>query len=150
MIPSCVQSGPGIGGGFHTCFSGGRAQVASLITVGEVFRCLVARTIAQQLVPAVEEAIAPFQYALTTRSGCECVAHAVQALIDIDVDGRATILSIDGIGVFDLVSRGAMLEGLRTLDGGDAALHFVKQFCGSPSRYIWEDEEEVNHDIVQG
>ena len=90
------------------------------ITVGEVFRRLVARTIAQQLAPAVQEATAPFQYALTTRSGCECVAHAVQALID--VDGRATILSIDGIGAFDLVSRGAMLEGLRTLDGGDAAL----------------------------
>ena len=29
------------------------------------------RTIAQQLAPAVEEATAPFQYALTTRSGCE-------------------------------------------------------------------------------
>ena len=92
------------------------------ITVGEVFRRLVARTIDQQLALAVEEATAPFQYALTTRSGCECVAHAVQALTD--VDGRATILSIDGIGAFDLVSRGAMLEGLRTLDGGDAALPF--------------------------
>ena len=70
-------------------------------------------------------ATAPIQFALTTRSGCECVAHAVQALID--VDGRATILSIDGIGAFHLVSRGAMLEGLRTLDGSDA-LPFVKQF----------------------
>ena len=118
------------------------------ITVGEVFRRLVSRTIAQQLAPAVEEAISPFQHALTTRSGCECVAHAVPALTD--VDGRATILSIDGIGAFDLVSRGAMLEGLRTLDGGDAAFPFVKQFHGSPSRYIWEDEERVNHDILQG
>ena len=62
---------------------------------------------------------------------------------------RATILSI-GIGAFDLVSRGAMLEGLRTLYGGDAAFPFVKQFYGSPSKYIWEDEERVNHDVVQG
>ena len=75
------------------------------ITVGEVFRRLVSLTIAQQLAPAVEEATSPFQYALTTRSGCECVAHAVQSLTD--VDGRATILSIDGIGAFDLVSRGS-------------------------------------------
>ena len=54
------------------------------ITVGEVFRRLVARTITQQLAPAMEEATAPFQCALTTRSGCECVAHAVQVLIDVD------------------------------------------------------------------
>ena len=105
------------------------------ITVGEFFRRLVSRTIAQQLAPAVEEATSPFQYALTTRSGCECVAHA---------DGRSTILSIDGIDTLDLVSRGAMLEGLRTLDGGDAALPFVNQFYGSAIRYIWEDEEGVN------
>ena len=109
------------------------------ITVGEVFGRLVSRTIAQQLAPAVEEATALFQYALTTRSGCEFVAHAVHALTD--VDGRMTILSIDGVGGFDLVSRGAMLECFRTLDGGDAALLFVKQFCDSPSKYILEDEE---------
>ena len=51
---------------------------------------------------------------------------------------------IDGIGAFDLVSHGAMLEGLRTFDGGDAALPFVKQFCGSTSRFC------VSHEIVQG
>ena len=95
----------------------------------------------------MEEATAPFQYALSTRAGCECVAHAVQAMTD--VDGRA-ILSIDGIGAFDLVSRGAMLEGLRTLEGGGAALPFVVQFCGSPSTCLWEDEEGVNHEIPQG
>ena len=55
------------------------------------------------------EATALCQCALSTRAGCECVAHAVQATNDVD----GTILSIDGIGAFDLVSRGAMLEGLR-------------------------------------
>ena len=118
------------------------------IVVGEVFRRLVARTMAQQLSSAVEEATAPFQYALSTRAGCECIAHAVQAMTD--VDGRATILSIDGIGAFDLVSRGAMLEGLRTMEGGGDALPFVMQFYGSPSTYLWEDEEGVNHEIPQG
>ena len=44
------------------------------IVVSEVFRRLVARTIAQ-LTSAVEEATAPFQYALSTRAGCECVAQ---------------------------------------------------------------------------
>ena len=28
-------------------------------------------------------ATAPFQYALFIRAGCECVAHAVQAMIDV-------------------------------------------------------------------
>ena len=49
------------------------------IVVGDSFRRLVSRTIAQQLRTVVEEATAPFQYALTTRFGGECVAHAVQA-----------------------------------------------------------------------
>ena len=49
----------------------------------------------------------------------------MQALID--VDGRATVLSIDGMGAFDLVSRGAMFEGLRTTAGGNDVLPFVKQ-----------------------
>ena len=67
-----------------------------------------------------------------------------------DVDGTATVPSIDGIGAFDLVSRGAMLEGLRNVDGGGDALPFVSQFYGSPSTYVWEDEEGVNHEVLQG
>ena len=54
------------------------------IVAGEVIRRLTARTIAKQLGPAVKEAIAPFQYALSTRSGCECVAHVLQALTELD------------------------------------------------------------------
>ena len=56
---------------------------------------LVARTIAQMLALAVEEATSPFQYALSTKSGGECVAQAIQSLTDLD--SRATVLSIDGI-----------------------------------------------------
>ena len=66
------------------------------IVAGDVFRRLVARTIAQQLGPAIERATSPFQYALSTRAGTECIAHAIQALTDLDPS--ATVLSIDGIG----------------------------------------------------
>ena len=52
----------------------------------------------------------PFQCALTTKAGGECVAHAIQSLTDLD--SRATVLSIDGIGAFDMISRVAMLDGL--------------------------------------
>ena len=58
----------------------------------------------------VEKATAPFQFAVTTRCGGECVAHAIQGMTDLDP--RATVLSVDGIGAFDLMSRAAMLEGL--------------------------------------
>ena len=44
------------------------------IVAGEVLRRLVARTMVQQLRPAMGTFTAPFQFALTTRSGCECVA----------------------------------------------------------------------------
>ena len=46
---------------------------------GEVIRRVTARTIAQQLGPAVEVSTAPFQYALSTRAGvnvwCMCFRH---------------------------------------------------------------------------
>ena len=57
-----------------------------------------------------EKATAPFQYALRTRAGCECVSHVLQTLTDLDPS--ATILSVDGVGAFDLVSHNAMMEGL--------------------------------------
>ena len=56
--------------------------------------------------------------------------------------------AIDGIGAFDLVSRGAMLQGL--LDVSPPAVPFVRQFYGTPSRYLWEDAEGLVHDIDQG
>ena len=59
------------------------------IVCGDIVRRLVART---QQFPAVERATSPFQYALTTRAGGECIAHALQAFIDLD--DRTTVLSI--------------------------------------------------------
>ena len=71
------------------------------IVVGDIIR-LVARTIAQQLSSTVEQATAPFQCALSTKAGGECIAHALQALISILP--RTTVLSVDGVGAFDLIS----------------------------------------------
>ena len=85
------------------------------IVVSDVFRRLVARTLAQQFAKKAETATAPFQYALSTRAGCECVSHALQTLTDLDES--ATILSVDGVGAFDLISRRAMLEGLLNMEG---------------------------------
>ena len=90
------------------------------IVVGDVIRRVVARTLAQQLGPAVEGTTAPFQYALSTKAGCECVSHVVQALTEADPE--TTVVSIDGVSDFDLISREATLDGLLHVDGGCAAL----------------------------
>ena len=56
----------------------------------------------------------------------ECVSHVLQTLTDLDPS--ATILSVDGVGAFDLVSRNAMLQGLMGMEGGDRFLPFVRPF----------------------
>ena len=63
---------------------------------GDVVRRLVSRTIAQQVSEAVEAGTAPFQYTLSTRACSECVAHALQALCELDP--AAMVVSVDGIG----------------------------------------------------
>ena len=118
------------------------------IVVGDTLRRLVARTIAQQIGDAVERATSPFQYALKTRAGCECVSHMFQTLLDLDP--RATILSVDGVGAFDLISRNAMKAGLSHLEEGDKLLPFVRLFYSSPSTFLWEDDVGTVHHIPQG
>ena len=66
------------------------------IVVGDIFRRLVVRTIAQQISKRVEAATAPFQYVLKTKAGCECVAHVSQTLTGLDPE--PTVMSIDGVG----------------------------------------------------
>ena len=102
------------------------------IVAGDVIRRLTSRTMAQQLGEVVKRATSPFQYALSTRAGCECIAHALQAMTEMNPD--ATILSVDGIGALNLVSRGAMQQGL--CDVSPSTVPFVHQFYESPSRYL--------------
>ena len=100
----------------------------------------------QQLSERVKSATAPFQYALSTRAGCECISHALQALCDSETD--AIVVSIDGIGAFDIISRRSMLQGL--FEVAPEAVPFVRQYYGSPSSYIRQDGHGVSHTIVQG
>ena len=115
------------------------------IIVGDIIRGLVARTIAKQIARQTEEASVPYQHALNTKAGCECVAHVHQTLMDLDPE--ATIVSIDGVGAYDSISRNAMLEGLLRMEDGERVLPFVRRFYGSPSTCIWEDELGVSQDI---
>ena len=118
------------------------------IVFGDVLRRFVARTMAQQLGLGVKSATSPHQYALSTPVGCECIAHVLQGLCDVNL--LTTITSIDGVSAYDFISRRAMLSGLSRVDGGSATFLFVRMFYGSPSEYLWEDESGVKQSIAQG
>ena len=115
------------------------------IVAGDVVRRLVARTMSQQLSPAVERATSPYQYARRHGQGAS-VWSALQGLTEIDP--QVTVTSIDGLGAYDMISRGAMLRGLIRVSG--AALPFTRMFCGRPSEYLWEMDSGVVHRIPQG
>ena len=43
-----------------------------------------------------------------------------------------------------------MLDGLSNVNGGNAVLPFVLQFCAQPSGCHWKDDEGHNHVMHQG
>eukprot|EP00973_Karenia_brevis_P040317 5570003-Karenia_brevis.AAC.1 len=93
------------------------------IATGTSLRRLVARTLARQFAEQIEKACAPYQFALSTRAGTDCVGHAVRLLTDLDAS--ATLLSIDGIGAYDHVLRDAMLSKLAGVSEACGMLPFV-------------------------
>ena len=64
------------------------------------------------------------EYALSTKAGCQCIAHALQGITELHPD--ATVTSIDGVSAYDLISRGAMLRGLTRVMGAELHSHL----CG--------------------
>ena len=101
-----------------------------------------------QLMDSVQRATAPYQYAMSTKSWCECIAHALQGLTELDP--RATVMSIDCINAYDLISRRAMLPAFDDVAGWNAAVPFVSMFYGTPSNYLWEDSLGRVHTITKG
>ena len=83
------------------------------IVAGDIVRRLVART-------------APFQYAMSTRAGCECVAHALQGITEMSA--TATIISIDGIIAYDIISRRGIGRVARCGRGSRSIRRHVLQF----------------------
>ena len=96
------------------------------------------RTLAKQ---QAKEATAPYQNALETCAGCECV---------IDLDDNATVVSVDGVGAFDLILRNSMFSGLMGTREGEQLLPLAKLFHGDPSTCLREDEVGDVHHIHQG
>ena len=143
-VPGCVVDGLRLGRMVALRKSNGKVRG---IVAGDVFRRMVGRTIAQQLAPVFTQACSPFQYALSTRAGTECVAHAIRAVTERHP--TATIVSIDGVGAFDHVSRQAILGNFMRLPRGAAALPFARVFYGLRSVYLWHDQRGHPHDITE-
>ena len=76
------------------------------------------------------------------------MSHMVQMLTQLNP--RQTVVSVDGVGAFDLVSRNAMLQGLGNMTGGAQVLLFVRLFYSDPSTYVWENEFGEPQMIPQG
>ena len=117
------------------------------IVVGDVLRRLVSRCLAQKYAQPIHTACQPHQFALATRSGTEAVVHALTAVTK--ANPTHTILSVDGVGAYDNISRNSMLQGLRDVPEANRCLPFVKMFYGAPSHYIWHSATGEAHIISQ-
>ena len=89
----------------------------------------------------------PFQFALSTRAGTDCVEHAVRAATDMNL--QMTVLSIDGIGAYDHLHRSAMLAKLLETPSLHGLLPIVWSTYAGDSCYKWVDEDGAHHDIRQ-
>ena len=117
------------------------------IATGTTFRRLVAKSVAKQFSKDVEAACAPFQFALSTRAGVDCVGHAVRSITEMDQ--HATLLSIDGVGAYDHVFRSSILKKLKEVPALQPMLPLVRAVYSQPSRYWWQDESGHRHEIQQ-
>jgi hypothetical protein len=117
------------------------------LVVGDTFRRIVGRALARQYASQLQTACLPYQFGLSNRAGTEALYKWLQAATHLDA--RTTILSLDAIGAYDHVSRGAMLAGLQR-DPQLAPLHaYAHQWYGAPSTYIWTDDRGQSHGILQ-
>ena len=58
-----------------------------------------------------------------------------------DLNPEATVVSIDGIGACDLISRNVVLEGLLQMENGDQVLPFVRNLYWHWLAYVRREGE---------
>lgn len=75
------------------------------------------------------------------------VIHALTAITQHDPN--STILSIDGIGAYDTVSRASMLRGLQRVPHANKCVPFARLWYAQPSEYVWHDQHGHPHTVTQ-
>ena len=122
------------------------------IATGDVFRRLVARTLAKQWAPTVDQAARTYQHAMQSRAGMDALIVSVRAASDTRTD--AVVVSLNGRNAYDSISRAAFLAKLREV--APQLLPFVNCcrscicFFGQPSQYCWWDSEGLLREMPQG
>ena len=117
------------------------------IVVGDLLRRLVARCLAQTYAEPIAAACRPHQFALSTRAGAEAVVHSITTAVQHNQ--ALTILSVDGVGAYDTISRRSMLTALCAVPGANRCSSFVNMFYSEPSTYVWHDQHGNPHTITQ-
>jgi hypothetical protein len=77
------------------------------IAAGDTFRRLVSKALARQHGSEFRRAVAPANFGLSNRSGTDGLVHLLRSLAETDPTN--TIISIDGVGAFDHVSRARIM-----------------------------------------
>ena len=116
------------------------------IATGSSFRRLEGKTLARQF-GAVVEVCAPFQFAFSSRAGTDCVGHAIRVMTDLDA--RATVLSVDGVGAYDHVLRSSMLEKLMEVHRLRPLIPFVRSTYAQPPP-VTKGKTSTTHDTRCG
>ena len=80
------------------------------LVIGDVLRRVVSRCLAQMFATNIHAACSPHQFALSTRAGTGAIIHALNTATQHNT--ATTVLSIDGVGAYDTISRTSMLHGL--------------------------------------
>ena len=87
--------------------------------------------------------------ALSTRAGTEYVSHVLQARTDMHL--LATVLSVDGVGVFDTSCREhRCCAGCKAVKEEVLCCLLLCSSTGSPSSFMWDEAHGITHSIIQG
>ena len=117
------------------------------LVIGDILRRTVSRAIAQHFSQHFHAACSPHQYALSTRAGTGAIVHALTTATQSNPSN--TILSIDGVGAYDTISRRSMLQALAAVPEANQAVPFVRLWYAQPSQYVWHDEHHTPHTVTQ-
>ena len=118
------------------------------IAAGDTLRRLVEKTLAKQFVAAFQEEVAPHNFGLASRCGTDALVHLLRA--STDLDENCTILSIDGVGAYDHVSRGRMFQELWRVPALHPLIPYVRMFLGHDTEFVWRDAQGEAHSVQQG
>ena len=83
----------------------------------------------------------------TPRAGADYVGHAIRVMTDLDA--RATVLSVDGVGAYDHVLRSCILVKLMEVPRLRPLIPFVRSTCAQPTSYEWEEQHGTRHQVWQ-